>query len=464
MTDQGNAMTTSPTTLSSAHAATPGALPGLALCVLLASFGASSANVALPALQRAFGAGFAAVQWIVLAYLLAATAAAVGAGRLGDMIGRRRVLLGGIALFAAASVMCALAPGLPVLVAGRALQGLGAAVMLSLGMALAAAGRQRSGTGRAMGLLGSMSAVGTALGPALGGLLLAGPGWRAVFAAMLPAALLAFALARRLPPDAPARAAARFDLNSLLLLVAALLAFALACTDASPAVRGALLGASALAGILFMRAQARTPAPLVPPALLRDPVLAPGFAMTALAMALMMATMLVGPFYLGRALGLPAGAVGMTLAVGPLVAALAGVPAGRIVDRHGTRAAGAAGLTAMTLGAFLLALLPVRAGVAGWIVPLAVLTAGYALFQAANNTAVMDAAGDARRGVVAGLANLARQLGLIAGSALLGAVFAPGATGTAQDAAAAMHATFAVAALLPLLALGVSWLGRPPRR
>jgi MFS family permease len=277
---------------------------------------------------------------------------------------------------------------------------------------------------------------------------------------MLPAAVLAFVLARRLPRDAPARAAARFDLTGLLLLVAGLLAFALACTGAGPAMRGALLAASTLSGILFMRAQVSTPAPLVPPALLRDPVLAPGFAMTAL----MMATMLVGPFYLGRALRLPAGAVGMVLAVGPLVAALAGVPAGRIVDRHGARTAGTAGLAAMTLGSCLLALLPVRAGVVGWIVALVVLTAGYALFQAANNTAVMDAAGDARRGVVAGLANLARQLGLIAGSALLGAVFAPGARGTAQDVAAAMHATFAVAALLPLLALGAAWLGRRARR
>jgi MFS family permease len=454
-------MTTVSTSLTGAGRTAHAALPGLALCVLLSSFGASSANVALPALQRAFGTGFAAVQWIVLAYLLAATAAAVGAGRLGDMFGRRRVLLGGIALFAAASAICALAPGLAVLVAARALQGLGAAVMLALGMALAAGRPAQGGTGRAMGLLGSMSAVGTALGPALGGLLLAGPGWRAVFAATVPAALLALFLARRLPDDVPAQPAAPFDVAGLLLLVAALLALALACTGAGPALRGMLLGASVLGGILFVRTQARTPAPLVPLALLRDRVLASGFVMTALAMALMMATMLVGPFYLGRGLGLSAGSMGAALAVGPLVAALAGVPAGRIVDRHGARGPGAIGLAAMALGACLLALLPVRAGVAGWIAPLAVLTAGYALFQAANNTALMIAAGDARRGVVAGLANLARQLGLIAGSSLLGAVFAPGA---AHDVAAATHATFAVAALLPLLALGAAWLGRPARR
>jgi hypothetical protein len=110
----------------------------------------------------------------------------------------------------------------------------------------------------------------------------------------------------------------------------------------------------------------------------------------------------------------------------------------------------------MALGSGVLALVPVRIGVAGWIAPLAVLTAGYALFQAANNTAVMEAAGSTRRGVVAGLLNLARHVGLIAGSALLGAVFAAQPRGTAAEVAAAAHATFALATLLPLLALGAA--------
>jgi MFS family permease len=455
-------MPPSPATLSiPADARTP--LPGLALCVLLSSFGASSANVALPALQRVFRADFAAVQWIVLAYLLAATAAAVGAGRLGDMLGRRRVLLGGIALFAAASGLCALAPTLPLLVAGRALQGLGAAVMLALGMALAAAGQAQGRTGSAMGLLGSMSAVGTALGPALGGLLLAGPGWRAVFMAMLPAALAAFVLVRRMADDAPRRTPRQaFDVAGLLVLVAALLAFALAATGARG--RGWLFGAAAAGAVLFVRVEARAAAPLVPLVLLRDRVLASSFAMSALAMALMMTTMLVGPFYLGRGLGLAPGQVGLALACGPLVAALAGVPAGRLVDRRGARAAAASGLAAMAAGSGLLALVPSGIGVVGWIAPLAVLTAGYALFQAANNTAVMEAAGSARRGVAAGLVNLARHLGLIAGSALLGAVFAAQPRGTAAEVAAATHATFALAALLPLLALGAAWFGRDARR
>lgn len=441
------------------------ALPGLALCVLLSSFGASGANVALPVLQHAFGTGFAAVQWIVLAYLLAATAAAVGAGRLGDAIGRRRVLLCGVALFAAASGLCALAPTLPLLVAGRVLQGLGAAVMPALAMALAAARLPQDRTGRAMGLLGSMSAVGTALGPVLGGQLLAGPGWRAIFAAMLVAAGATLVLVRRVPDDAQARpvAAAPFDVRGLVLLVAPLLAFAFASTGAGAAWRGWLLGGAALGAILFVRSQARTAAPLVPLVLLRDPVLASGFAMSALTMALMMTTVLVGPFFLARALALAPGGVGLALATTPLVAAITGVPAGRLVDRLGAGATGAAGLAAMAAGCALLALMPLRFGVAGWVAPLVVLAAGYALFQAANNTAVMNAAGPARRGVVAGLLNLARNLGLIAGSGLLGAVFAAHPRGTALEVAAATHATFALATLLPLLGLGAAWLGRVRR-
>jgi MFS family permease len=458
-------MTTSPTTLSKAAGADR-ALPGLALAVLLSSFGASGANVALPVLQNAFGTGFAAVQWILLAYLLAATAASVGAGRLGDAIGRRRVLQGGIALFAAASSLCALAPTLPLLVAGRALQGLGAAVMPALAMALAAARLPQGRTGRAMGLLGSMSAVGTALGPVLGGLLLAGPGWRAIFVAMLAAAGATLVLVRRVPDDAPARPSARapFDVRGLLLLVAPLLAFSVASTGIGAAWRGWLLGAAALGAVLFVRSQARVASPLVPLALLRDRVLASGFAMSALTMALMMTTVLVGPFYLGHGLGLPPGGVGLALATTPIVAALGGVPAGRLVDRCGAGAAGIAGLAAMAGGCGLLALVPLRSGVAGWVAPLVLLAAGYALFQAANNTAVMHAAGDARRGVVAGLLNLARNLGLIAGSALLGAVFAAHPRGTAAEVAAATRATFALATLLPLLGLGAAFLGGRARR
>ncbi|MFJ3461675.1 MFS transporter [Achromobacter spanius] len=140
----------------------------LSLSMLLASLGTSIANVGLPAFAQAFGAPFQSVQWVVLAYLLAITTAVVSAGRLGDLIGRRRLMLGGIAWFTAASVLCAAAPGLWTLVAARAAQGLGAAVLMTLAMAFAGEATQKGRSGSAMGLLGTMSAAGTALGPTPG--------------------------------------------------------------------------------------------------------------------------------------------------------------------------------------------------------------------------------------------------------------------------------------------------------
>ena len=186
------------------------ALIGLALSTVLASLATSSANVALPTLAQAFSASFQAVQWVVLAYLLAITTLIVSAGRLGDMIGRRRLLLAGIFLFTFASLMCGIAPTLALLIGARAAQGIGAAIMMALTMAFVSEMVPKAKTGSAMGLLGTMSAIGTALGPSLGGVLIAGLGWRALFLVNLPLGTLTFFLAmRHLPADRQAPPADR---------------------------------------------------------------------------------------------------------------------------------------------------------------------------------------------------------------------------------------------------------------
>ncbi|RUU12172.1 MFS transporter, partial [Mesorhizobium sp. USDA-HM6] len=152
-----------------ASRSTAGALTSLSLAMLLSSLSTSIANVALPTLATAFAASFPAVQWVVLAYLLAITSMIVSVGRLGDLVGRRLLLIAGLTLFSAASLAAALAPTLPLLIAARAAQGLGAAVMMALTIAIVGETVPKERTGSAMGLLGTMSAVGTALGPSLGG-------------------------------------------------------------------------------------------------------------------------------------------------------------------------------------------------------------------------------------------------------------------------------------------------------
>ncbi len=444
------------------------ALASLSLTMLLSSLGTSIANVGLPTLATAFKASFQDVQWIVLAYLLAITTLIVGVGRLGDLIGRRRLMLAGLILFTAASVLCGLASGLWTLIAARAVQGFGAAIMMALTMAMVGEAVPKEKAGSAIGLLGTMSAIGTALGPSLGGLLIAGFGWRAMFFINLPLGLLAwFLVSRHVPVDRQPSTTERprFDIPGTLALALTLGAFSLAMTIGKGGfgrLNLALLLAAAAGLGLFARIESSAAAPLVRLGMFRNPVLSGGFAMSMLVTTVVMATLVVGPFYLSGALALDAARVGLVMSCGPIVAALTGVPAGRGVDRFGPRRISVAGLVAMAVGSASLAIFPTRYGVPAYVLPLMVITAGYALFQAANNTAVLADSRPDQRGVISGLLNLSRNLGLITGASVMGAVFTCGSVAAdmamvgSEAVAAGMRTAFAVAAILVLAALVVA--------
>lgn len=384
-----------------------GALVSLSLSMLLAALGTSIANVGLPSLAQAFGASFHAVQWVVLAYLLAITAVILSAGRLGDRFGRRRLLLLGLLLFALACGLCGVAPRLDWLIGARILQGLGAAIMMAMALAMVGDTVAPERTGRVMGLLGTMSAVGTAMGPSVGGVLLALWGWRSLFMVGVPLGLLAAALAYRYVPSDRAHTS----------------------VSATLSLRTAW----------------------------HDRPLRAGLVMSALIAAVIMATFVVGPFYLSHGLGLDPAQMGLAMAVGPCVAAISGVPAGYLTDRLGSQRMSLAGLGLLFCGAVLLSLV---SGLLAYLGALVILTGGYSLFQAANNTAVMSDVPATRRGTVSGLLNLSRNLGLIAGTSGLGAVFAwatPDVTRAAgQSVAHGLHVTFATAAGLIITAAAMA--------
>jgi len=439
--------------------------------MLLSSLGTSIANVGLPTLAKAFNASFQQVQWIVLAYLLAITTVIVSVGRLGDLIGRRRLLLAGIFLFTVASGLCGVAPTLWLLIAARAAQGFGAAIMMALTMAFVGETVPKAKTGSAMGLLGAMSAIGTALGPSLGGVLIAAVGWRSIFFINLPLGLVTLLLAYRyLPVDRQVLATDRigFDPIGTLLLALTLAAYALAMTigrgNFGP-LNVALLLTAVLGIGLFALAETKAVSPLIRLTMFQNPVLSVGFATSTLVTTVVMATLVVGPFYLTGALGLDAARVGLVMSSGPIVAALTGVPSGRIVDRFGAYRMTLAGLIGMAVGCSILPLVPTGFGALGYIAPLVVITAGYALFQAANNTAVMTDIRPDQRGVISGMLNLSRNLGLITGASVMGTVFALGSAATdpmaarPEAVATGMRITFAVAAFLIFLALALAFVG-----
>ena len=362
------------------------------------------------------------------------------------------------------------------MIAARVMQGLGAAIMMVLTMAMVGESVPKEKTGSAMGLLGTMSAVGTALGPTLGGVLIAGFGWPALFLVNLPLGILTLVLAHQyLPKDhkATKTAHAKFDVMGTVLLVLALGAYALAMTigrGSFGTLNMALLLLAFLGVGLFVRTELRTDAPLIRMTTFHNPVLSAGFAMSALVTTVVMATLVVGPFYLSGALGLDPAHVGLVMSSGPIVAALTGAPAGRLVDRLGAHRMGIAGLIGMVTGATLLSLLPTGFGIPGYIAPLVVITGSYALFQAANNTAVMTNIQPDQRGVISGMLNLSRNLGLITGASLMGTVFAMGAatanllTASPASVVSGMRVTFAVAAGLIVLALVIAVAGKGKAR
>ncbi|MEP6914457.1 MAG: MFS transporter [Acidobacteriota bacterium] len=444
------------------------ALATLSLSILMPSLDTSIANVALPTLAHALTASFGDVQWIVLAYLLAITTLIVGVGRLGDIIGRRRLLLAGIGLFTAASLLCGIAPTLRLLIIGRVAQGVGAAVMMALTVALVGEAVPKDQTGSAMGLLGTMSAIGTTLGPSIGGVLITGVGWRGIFLVNLPLGILNVVLAHRyLPVDRPGAKAdwTQFDTAGTVLMALTLAAYALAMTvgrgSFGPPNLALLLAAVVGAG-LFVVAEARAASPLIRLVMFWNPVLSASLAMSALVSTVMMATLVVGPFYLSRALGLDPALVGLVMSAGPFAAAFTGLPGGRMVDRFGAPRMTILGLIVMAAGCFCLSVVPIAPGIGGYIAPIVVVTGGYALFQAANNTAVMTDIRPDQRGVISGMLNLSRHLGLITGASVMGAVFAQASAASdvtaarAEAVAAGMRVTFSVAAMLIVVALAIA--------
>jgi MFS family permease len=211
-----------------------------------------------------------------------------------------------------------------------------------------------------------------------------------------------------------------------------------------------------------VRVESKSISPLIDVATFRDRVLSSNLALNAIAMTVMMATLVVGPFFLAHGLRLNAADVGLVLSVGPLVAAIAGVPAGRLVDRFGAYRVSITGLVAIATGALLLSTMPASPGVTGYIIRIVIITAGHALFQAANNTRVMMNVPSERKGVIAGLLNLSRNLGLITGASVMGAIFALASasvditTTGPEGVATGMRTTFAVASGLILIALAIA--------
>lgn len=443
-------------------------LASLSLSTLMASLGVSIANVALPTLTEAFSTSFQSVQWVVISYLLSITVMIVSIGRLGDIFGLRLMLMIGVIIYTLASLACGISPTLWGLILARTFQGLGAAILIALTLAFVREAVSDKKTGSAMGMLGTMSAIGTALGPTLGGILIENFEWRTIFLIMIPLGVLNMFLIYRYLPITKTKTkfeSKKIDWIGTVVLALTLASYTLAMTIGKGNFDwlNALLLLLAVFGVgTFMYSQANVKFPLIKLSLFKNRNLSASLIINSFVSTVMMATLVVGPFYLSMGLSLNETFVGMVISVGPIVSALTGIPSGRIVDYFGSSKIVITGLLIMVLGAFALSILPNYYGVLGYIIALSILTPGYQLFQAANNTSVMMDANKDQRGLISGVLNLSRNLGLITGASVMGALFAfvVGSSdleiAKAQDISKGMRITFIAAGILIIIAVIIS--------
>lgn len=420
----------------------------------------SAVNVAFPAIAAAFGLAPPDIQWVVICYVLTYGSLMLAVGRLGDIFGHARVFRFGLAWSMVAYLLLAVMPGFGMLLACRVLQGVGAALVLGCGPALATQPFPEILRARALGAYAATLAAGLTLGPLIGGVLVEVFGWRAVFWFRAPIALGALLMAwHQVDPRRPA-VREPFDALGAALLTAGVATLLFAVNQVPAPVAGVFALAALACGVGFIWRSAHAPRPIIDLNLFRRP----GFVLLNLANAVIgfagFAVLLLVPFYLARVAGLPPVWLGLVLATGPAGGILGAWIGGKLVGRFSARSVLVAGAVATASG--LLAIAPWGTGTA---MPLLLATLllqgiGVGLFTLAYTDSVTEAMRREDRGVAGSLTMLTRTLGVVCAASLLMLVF--GATEAAQLAkgrpsieafSAAFSRAFLLAGLLPLLVL-----------
>jgi DHA2 family multidrug resistance protein-like MFS transporter len=425
---------------------------GLSMSVL----GNSMTNLALPYIAQDLNITAERSIWIVNASQIALVVCLLPVAALADIVGYRHVYRFGLALFSLASIGCALAPSLPWLVAARAIQGLGGAALMSVQPALVRAIYPRSMLGRGLGFNTTIVATSLAAGPSIGAALLSITSWPILFAVYVPLGILAFALSERYLPRT-VHTHRPFDFLSAAMSGASfgLLIFGIdgMAHGHQRIVIGSELVLAVVLGTLFVRRQRRLADPMMPVDVFRRPIFALSITAATCTFTAQGLAFVSLPFFFHTVLGRNATDTGILLTAWPLAIAATAPFAGRLADRHHPGLLGAIGLTSMTAGLVLTALLPPEPSSPNIMWRLVLCGAGFGIFGAPNNRLMMNSVPRERSGSAGGIIATARTLGQTLGAALVALVFglfdfSDGGAADAAGAAIWLAAIFAAAALV----------------
>lgn len=421
----------------------------------------SAVGSILPVIQRALHTNVAVVEWTVTVYLLVVSAVLLTFGRLGDLRGHRGLYLSGFLLFTASSATCGFARSAASLIISRGVQALGAAMLFANAPAILTKSFPAQERGKALGIQATMTYLGLTVGPSVGGWLADALSWRAVFYLNIPVGMVAIFLAlRHVPRDSPETERPGFDLAGAAAFALGLVLLLLALNQGhrwkwiSPPTLLSL-AASVLILCGFLLYERRHPSPMLKLDLFRNRTFAVSTGSACLNYIALFTSTFLMPFLLIQGRGFSPGHAGTLLTAQPLVMALVAPLSGALSDRAGTRTLCVAGMAILAGGLFGLSRLDPHAAVAHIALWLGVVGLGTGLFIAPNNSALMGSAPREHQGIAAGILATARNVGMVIGIGIAGAIFTT-VLAQAGTVAQAVHAGLLAGGCAAALGGGVS--------
>jgi EmrB/QacA subfamily drug resistance transporter len=405
-------------------------LVAVGCALLMGTIDGSIVNVALPSLTTSLHTQFHVVQWAVLSFLMGLVVLILIAGRLGDMIGKKRVFSAGLIVFVFSSALCGLSPGIYWLIVFRFLQAVGSAMIVALGVAIISETWPSVERGKAIGISAGLISLGAAAGPALGGFILHALDWRWIFFVNIPVGLLSLVLVRIYVPDLqPKNRDETFDITGALLIGITMLSFILAMTFtqtqglfSTPVI--SLLSVFVFALMFFIWTERHVAHPMLDLSLFKNQDFTLNLLTGFITFICISGILLLFPFYLQLVKKMDQQHIGLVMSVVPLSLVVLAPIAGTLADRVGTRPVSLIGLAAILASYVLISRLTVLTTPMKFILLTLPNGIGMAIFQSPNNTAIMAAAPRHRLGVANGMLGLSRTLGQLTGVSVLGAFFA----------------------------------------
>ncbi|MCC6169701.1 MAG: MFS transporter [Caldilineaceae bacterium] len=404
-------------------------MASVAMGIFLSTIDGSIVNVALPTLERVFQTNFAAVQWVVLAYLLTVTTLMLSVGRLADMQGKKRIYLSGFAVFTLGSVLCAISWNIYALIGFRVLQAIGASMVMALGTAILTESFPPTERGRALGIGGAMVSIGIVTGPTVGGLLLDAFSWHWIFLVNLPVGIVGLLLGLRNLPDLRPAVRQPFDFAGAFSLFAGLMGLLLALTLGQgmgyrhPLILG-LFGLWLVMLALFLWIERRVRYPMINLSMFRNAQFSTNLGTGFLVFISTSGATILIPFLLQGVMGYDVRTVGLMMGVIPFGLGVMAPIAGAMSDRFGSRPITVIGLAIVATGFYSASTLNLDTSITGYVLRFLPIGIGLGTFQSPNNSAVMGAAPRENLGVASGLLAITRTMGQVTGVAIMGAFWA----------------------------------------